>query len=73
MNGTTLAARLQALRPGLPVLLMSGFGGTQLQQRAQAAGVRRVLAKPLQRDELARAIADGLAEPPPRPALEAPL
>lgn len=65
MNGTTLAARLQALRPGLPVLLMSGFGGAQLQQRAQAAGVRRVLAKPLQRDELAHALAGCLAAPPP--------
>lgn len=63
MNGTALAARLRALRPGLPVLLMSGFGGAQLQQRAQAAGIQRVLAKPLQRDELARAIAGCLEVP----------
>ena len=60
MNGTTLAERLRALRPDLPVLLMSGFGGAQLQQRAQAAGVRQVLAKPLQREALARAIAGTL-------------
>jgi signal transduction histidine kinase len=57
MNGTALAGKLRALRPDLPVLLMSGFGGAQLQQRALGAGVRRVLAKPLQRAELARAIA----------------
>jgi signal transduction histidine kinase/ActR/RegA family two-component response regulator len=62
MNGTALAERLRSLRPGLPVLLMSGFGGAQLQQRAQAAGVRQVLAKPLQREALARAIAESLPE-----------
>ncbi|MGM9487543.1 ATP-binding protein [Ideonella sp. YS5] len=65
MNGTTFAARLRTLRPDLPVLLMSGFGGAQLQQRAAAAGVRQVLAKPLERTHLARAIAAALGPPPP--------
>jgi len=60
MNGTALAEHLRALRPELPVLLMSGFGGAQLQQRAQAAGVRQVLAKPLQREALARALANAV-------------
>lgn len=60
LNGTALAEQLHALRPDLPVLLMSGFGGAQLQQRAEAAGVRHVLAKPLERAVLARAIAAAL-------------
>ena len=64
MNGTTLASRLRSLRPELPVLLMSGFGGAQLQQRATAAGIRRVLSKPLERTELARAIAAALEGAP---------
>ena len=62
MNGTTLATRLRTMRPDLPVLLMSGFGGAQLQQRAAAAGIRRVLSKPLERTELARAISAALGE-----------
>ncbi len=68
MNGTEFAARLRALRPGLPVLLMSGFGGAQLQRRAADAGVRRVLAKPLEREALARAIAAALDGTGPGPA-----
>jgi signal transduction histidine kinase/ActR/RegA family two-component response regulator len=66
MNGTTLASRLRKMRPDLPVLLMSGFGGAQLQQRAVDAGIRRVLSKPLERTELAREIAAALAEAPER-------
>jgi signal transduction histidine kinase len=65
LNGTTLAERLRSLRPDLPVLLMSGFGGAGLQQRADAAGVRSVLAKPLERAALARAIAAVLAPASP--------
>ena len=57
LQGTALAERLRALRPELPVLLLSGYGGPQLAQRAADAGIRRVLAKPLRQDELARAVA----------------
>lgn len=60
LPGTALAARLQALQPGLPVLLLSGYGGPQLAARAAAAGVRQVLAKPMERRALARAIAAAL-------------
>jgi signal transduction histidine kinase/CheY-like chemotaxis protein len=57
MTGTELAAALRALRPELPVLLMTGHGGGIRPDRAHAAGVREVLRKPL----LSRAIAEGLA------------
>lgn len=60
MSGTVLAGRLLDLRPGLPVLLLSGYGGPQLAARAADAGVRAVLAKPLERAALARAIASAL-------------
>ena len=46
--------RLRALRA--PVLLVSGYGGALLASRALAAGVNRVLAKPVQRVELANAL-----------------
>lgn len=63
LPGTTLAARLREFAPGLPVLLLSGYGGPQLAQRAAEAGVRQVLAKPLRQDELARAVASAVQRP----------
>jgi CheY-like chemotaxis protein len=58
LNGTQFTEQLRARSPSLPVLLVSGYGGALLAARAAAAGVTRVLAKPLQRAELARALAD---------------
>jgi signal transduction histidine kinase len=58
MTGTQLAQALRQVSPGIPVLLVSGFGGALLAQRARAAGVSRVLAKPLQRARLAQSLAE---------------
>jgi CheY-like chemotaxis protein len=58
LTGTQLTEALQAHAPGLPVLLVSGYGGALLAQRAVAAGVTRVLTKPLRRAELAGALAE---------------
>jgi signal transduction histidine kinase len=60
MSGTELTAALRQQLPQLPVLLISGYGGALLASRAAAAGVSRVLTKPLQRVELAQALADVL-------------
>ncbi len=56
LTGTQLTEALRAFAPQLPVLLVSGYGGPQLAARAAAVGVTRVLAKPLQRGELAQAL-----------------
>lgn len=64
LGGTALAAALRDFAPDLPVLLVSGFGGAQLAQRAAAVGVSRVLAKPLQRAVLARALSELLSKGP---------
>jgi signal transduction histidine kinase len=58
LAGTALARAAREIAPRLPVMLVSGWGGAQLAARASAAGVDRVLAKPLQRAELARALAE---------------
>jgi signal transduction histidine kinase len=58
LTGTGLTEAAQAFAPGLPVLLISGYGGSLLAQRAASVGVSRVLAKPLQRAELAQALAE---------------
>jgi CheY-like chemotaxis protein len=60
LAGTELTVALRRFAPQLPVLLISGYGGALLASRAAAAGVTRVLSKPLQRAELARALADVL-------------
>jgi CheY-like chemotaxis protein len=54
--GTDLAGQLRKLRPDIPIVLMSGYAGTQLLERARAAGVSDVLRKPLQRREIAESL-----------------
>jgi len=60
LTGTQLTQALRQRAPHMPVLLVSGYGGALLAQRAGAAGVTRLLAKPLQRGDLARALAEVL-------------
>jgi signal transduction histidine kinase len=60
LAGTRLTLALREFAPQLPVLLVSGWGGALLARRAAEAGVSRVLAKPLQRAALARALAEML-------------
>ncbi len=45
MSGLELAAALQALRPGLPVVLSSGFVSEPAREQARRAGVRGIVAK----------------------------
>ena len=57
LTGTDLAREIHLVRPGIPIILMSGYGGTQLTARAAANGVNAVLRKPLQSRELAETLA----------------
>jgi len=61
LSGIQLCQAVRPLAPQLPILMVSGYGGTALAQRAAAAGVSRLLAKPLQRADLAQALAELLA------------
>jgi signal transduction histidine kinase len=61
LTGTHLTQMLRPHAPDLPVLLVSGYGGALLAQRASEAGVTRVMGKPLQREQLAQALAELLA------------
>jgi PAS domain S-box-containing protein len=60
LTGTQLAAAVRALRPDIPVLLMSGYVGTAFAARALEAGVHEVLEKPLMARDIARALAGAL-------------
>jgi PAS domain S-box-containing protein len=55
--GTELARQIRQLAPTIPIVLMSGYGGSQLTQRAAAVGINEVLRKPLQRRDLAESLA----------------
>ncbi len=60
-SGLELAAELRRLRPELPVLLTTGEVEEFKPEALEAAGVRRVLLKPVALAELAQAIAAVLA------------
>ncbi len=55
--GTEFTREIRQLRPAIPIILMSGYGGTQLTARAAAIGVNEVLRKPLQSRDLAESLA----------------
>ena len=57
LTGTDLTREIRKLRPDIPIVLMSGYGGAQLVARAASYGVNEVLRKPLQNRELAEALA----------------
>jgi PAS domain S-box-containing protein len=58
--GTELAFEIRRLRPEIPIILMSGYGGAQLTNRAAEIGVKEVLRKPLHRRDLAESLARAL-------------
>jgi PAS domain S-box-containing protein len=57
LAGTEFARQIRQIAPGIPLVLMSGYGGSQLVQRAAAIGIKEVLRKPLQRRDLAESLA----------------
>ena len=53
-------ARSGGCGPTMPIILMSGYGGAQLTNRAADIGVNEVLRKPLHRRDLAESLARAL-------------
>jgi CheY-like chemotaxis protein len=64
LSGVELAREIRRLRPELPIVLMSGYSGAQLTERAHAAGAAEVLRKPLVRRDIAEALGRALAAKP---------
>jgi len=60
LAGVELAREIRRVRPELPIVLMSGYSGAQLTERARATGVAEVLRKPLLRNNIAEALARAL-------------
>ena len=60
LTGTELAALLRRRRADLPIVLVSGYLGPMLAERARGAGVTEILKKPVQTREIAEALAQAL-------------
>ena len=56
IKGTKLAAEMRTLRPGLPIILATGFGGGLDTSAMQSAGLFGPLQKPFTSDELIGAV-----------------
>ncbi|WP_326544309.1 PAS domain-containing protein [Pseudorhodoferax sp.] len=61
LSGTELVRALRAVRARIPVVLLTGYRGADVVQRARSAGADAVLGKPLAREQLARTLAELLA------------
>jgi len=71
MSGLELLAELRGVRRELPVMLVSGYGGPDLNAAASAAGAHAVLMKPLSAAELAQSLAQVLAAARQQPGTRA--
>ena len=64
MTGLLLASQLRQIRPGLPVILMTGHAGSLTPERVEAAGVCQLLLKPTTIHSLGTAVHAALSGQP---------
>ena len=57
LSGLELAQAVKAMRPGLPIILASGYITEELRAKAPAAGIRELIYKPNTVDDLCEAVA----------------
>ena len=62
MTGSELVHEIRAVRPDIPILLMSGYVSPALAARASELGVIEVLSKPLAARDIARSLAAALQQ-----------
>ena len=60
MTGVDLAKEVMRIRPGIPVILCTGFSEAITEDKAKAAGIRQLVMKPVIRQEIATAIRKAL-------------
>ncbi|WP_414665015.1 response regulator [Horticoccus sp. 23ND18S-11] len=63
MTGLELAAELLKVRPGLPIMLTTGYSATLTADRVRALGMRDMLLKPLAVQQLSEALQRVFAKP----------
>ena len=60
MTGDRLATELLSIRPGIPIILCTGFNERITQEKAKEMGIRKFVMKPLVMAELAEAVREVL-------------
>jgi CheY-like chemotaxis protein len=65
LSGVELIRAVRQIRPGVPVVMVSGYLGTGIERQAREAGADAVLRKPLVTAELAAALTRIMSEPSP--------
>jgi CheY-like chemotaxis protein len=66
MTGDRLARQIWAIRPGIPVILCTGYNEMISEDKAASMGIRKFILKPVDKDELAAAIRSALDSRSPR-------
>jgi two-component system capsular synthesis sensor histidine kinase RcsC len=64
MDGWVLARRIKSLAPGIPVIAMTGMGRKEVLDRPGKSALDRVLFKPMNLDQLGKAVAAALESGP---------
>ncbi len=65
MTGLELAGKLLAIRPGLPIILCTGFSAAVDEEKVKKAGLHGLIFKPLLKKDLTVLIRSALAAVPP--------
>jgi PAS domain S-box-containing protein len=66
MTGIELGMEILAIRPGIPIILCTGFSDLVTPERVKALGVRELLMKPLVMSDLASALRQVLGDNKPK-------
>jgi signal transduction histidine kinase/ActR/RegA family two-component response regulator len=72
MTGVELAKQVLQRKPGLPIILATGYGGDWAPATAEAAGIRRVVQKPISPLEIGAMVREVLSNQPPNRTQAAP-
>jgi signal transduction histidine kinase/CheY-like chemotaxis protein len=60
MNGVELAKKIFEIRPDLPVVITTGFGGESVDETTKQANIRKVVEKPLHLAHITRIVSETL-------------
>jgi len=65
IDGLELLAYLSSNFPTIPAIVMTAFGTPEIEEKLKAMGVIKFMDKPIEFDDLAQSIAEGLKHEPP--------
>ena len=66
MDGISLALKVRATRPDVPIILMTGYANERQRAHNLAVLIEGLLSKPFNKDQLMQAVHEALDEPEPK-------